>query len=328
MRANEFLAERLDYSAYIPVLHRLISDIFNQVVTDEYSHDAKSKVNTFFYELQELIDTKILTPLLKKNPIVIEQVPIRFITVSFKPTFTSDMGKMSMGSVSANVQRSLKKQYPDAPLPKGGTDTIAQYIKSHLDFTGEAEFNFDPETKNAIIRIDVRGSEVANYLFNSDNTAIATASLKTLTSNIAGKLFHEIKHFIQGTKVTKNFGFNAQVNKFYTGNPKKIDKNKHYATTKSGYWLNSNEMDSWAANAAAEINNIFGHDVDAINQYMNIASKGQTTSYNNVPVNTSLNHYYSQIFNPRYKVNTDRQTLWRKFIKDVYKDLQHYQGKK
>ena len=236
-----------------------------------------------------------------------------------------------MGSMSAMVQKSLRNRYPGHQLPKGGADTIAQYIRSHSDFTGEGEFSIDTDSKNAFIKIDIHGSEVANYLFNADNQLIADASLKTLGNNILGKLMHEIKHFIQNSKVSKNLGHNAQVNKFYTGDPAKLtpqQKNKKYTTTQSGYWLNADEMDAWAANVAAEIKNVFGNDTHAMNQYMNNASKNQITYHNNVPVNTSLNHYRNQIFNPKYRVNVDRNKLWHRFIKDVYKDLQLHGGSK
>ena len=324
MKVSEILKEDFDYSQYIPVLKKLITDTFYETLRDEDYDDPKSKVNAFFYSLQDKIDDHVMKPLLKANPIVINQVPIRFLTVSFKPSFDGQVGKMSLGSMSALTQKAMRQRYPGQPLPQAGAKTVAQYIKSHTDFTGEADFHFNSETKNALINIGIHGSEVANYLFNVDEQQIADASLKTLTSGITGKLFHEVKHFIQNTKVAKNMGYNAQVNKFFTGpaNATAQQKNKHYTNTKSGYWLNTDEMDAWAANAAAEISNAFGGDKPAMNQYMNNVSAGHTTTHNGVPVSTSMDHYRREIFNPRYNMNTDRQTVWRRFVKDVYKDLQ------
>ena len=322
MRANEFITERFSYQEYLPKLKRLISDTFYDVVGDEDNPDPVSKVNAFFYELQNRIDDDILAPLIKKNPLVINNVPIRHLTVSFRPKFTGQVGRLNIGSMSAKAQQHLNKYYPGVQRAAAGVDTTAKYIKSHVDFTGEAEYGIDQETKNAIININIHGTELANMLFQAENSAIATAALGSLTSGIIGKLFHEIKHFMQSTKVIGKFGYNAQVNKFYTGDPKKIDKNKHYEKTKSGYWLNTDEMDAWAANAAADINNVFGKDKQAIVDYMNATAQGQAYLHNGVPVNTTLNTYRSQIFNPRYQMNTDRQVVWRRFVKDVYKDLQ------
>ena len=100
--------------------------------------------------------------------------------------------------------------------------------------------------------------------------------------------------------------------------------NKHYATSDSGYWLNADEMDSWAANAASEINSIFGNDLASRNQYMQAVMSGQPFNYHGAPVDTTLNTYRTKIFDKRRKVNVDRNQLWRKFVKDVYKNVQMY----
>jgi hypothetical protein len=324
MRAKEFLSERFDYSGYIPILSRLVTDIFYATsAADEYDSPA-AKVNAFLYELQEEIDDKILTPLLKDNPIVDRGVQIRSLTISFKPTFDSAMGSLNMGKMSSSVQRTLRKQYPANPLPPAGPTTVAQFLKSHIDFTKEADFHVSPDARSAIINIGMRGSEIANYIFLAEDGAIATAGLKTLSSGIAGKLFHELKHFMQTTKVSKKVGTDVDVNRYYTGNPKTMNKVHHYNNTKSGYWLNSDELDSWAANAAAELHNVFGTDVQAMTDYLNATSIGQTINYNGVPVKTTMDSYYQQVFNPRYKMNTPRQDVWRKFVKNVYKDVQMY----
>jgi hypothetical protein len=225
----------------------------------------------------------------------------------------------------------LKTKYPKQNFA-ASSDTTANYIRSHTSFTGEAEFSYEADTRNGLIKMDVYGASIANYVFISDDTKVITASLDQLTNNIIGGIIHEIKHYIQSTKVAKNLGYNAQVNRFYTGDPKKLSdpqsgavlKNKKYSTTKGGYWLNADEMNSWSANAAAEINSIFGADKQAIAQYMNAVMAGKQFNYKNTPVDTSLNHYRKMIFDKRHHVNVDRDSLWRKFVKDVYKDVQMY----
>ena len=328
MKVTEILVERLDYSKYLPLLKRIIKNTYHSVNSDEDLYDAQSKVNQFFYDIQDDIDSQILKPLLKENPITINGNKVNHLLMSFNVTYDDAIGRMDIDALHQQVAGTLNAKYPNQQFAPS-SDVTARYLRSHSAFTGEAEFSYEEETHNGLIKMDVRGSSVANYVFLSDDSKVLTASLDQLTSNIIGGIIHEVKHYIQSSKVAKNLGYNAQVNRFYTGDPKKLSadanlKNKQYNTTKGGYWLNADEMNSWSANAAAEINSVFGNDEASILQYMNAVMSGKQFNYNGVPVETSLNHYRKMIFDKRHTVNVNRDTLWKKFVKDVYKDVQLY----
>lgn len=329
MRANEFLTERFDYSKYLPILRRIIRNTFQSINADEDFYDPKSKVNQFFYDLQDDIDSHILKPLLKENPITINGNKVNHLLMSFKVLYEGKpIGTPDVDALNTQVANTLQQKYSKQRF-EPDTNLTVSFIKSHTSFVGEATFGYEEETHNGIITMDVRGTMIANFAFMSDDTKIVTASLENLTNDIIGKLMHEIKHYIQSSKVVKNLGYNAQVNKFYTGDVKKLSdpqsgghyKNKLY-NTDTGYWLNADEINSWATNAAAEINNVFGNDVASKNQYMNAVMSGKPFSYNGAPVDTTLNTYRTKIFDKRRNVNVDRNQLWRKFIKDVYHDVQ------
>ncbi len=330
MRATEFITERFDYSKYLPILKRIIKNTFYSINADEDFYDPKSKVNQFFYDLQHDIDEQILKPLLKENPIVIDGHKVNHLIMSFKVKFEGgNIGTLNVDSLNQQVASTLQQKHPKQKF-EPSTDLTVSYLKSNTSFVGEATFGYEEDTNNGIINMDVRGSMVAVYAFASDDTKIVSASLDLMTNDIIGKLMHEIKHYIQSSKVAKNFGYNAQVNRFYTGDVKKLTnpqtgghyKNQLYDKSDSGYWLNANEMNSWATNAAAEINSVFGNDVAAKSQYMNAVMSGKPYSYRGAPVDTTLNTYRAKIFDKRRHVNVDRNTLWRKFIKDVYHDVQ------
>lgn len=328
MKVTEILLERLDYSKYLPILKRIIKNTFYSINSDEDLYDPQSKVNQFFYDLQDDIDSQILKPLLKENPITINGNKVNHLLMSFNVTYDEPIGRLNIDSLNQHVADTLSAKYPKQEF-KASSDITARYLRSHTSFTGEAEFSYEDATHNGLIKMDVRGSSVANYAFLSDDSKVLTASLEQLTNNIIGGIIHEVKHYIQSTNVAKNMGYNAQVNKFYTGDPKKLSadanlKNKQYNTTKGGYWLNADEMNSWSANAAAEINSVFGNDEASMLQYMNATMSNKPFSYNGVPVNTSLDHYRKMIFDKRHKINVNRDNLWRKFVKDVYKDIQMY----
>ena len=138
-------------------------------------------------------------------------------------------------------------------------------------------------------------------------------------------MMHEIRHFMQSTKVAANVGSDADLRKFYVGD--KTKTNKQLYKTKQGYYLNTDEMDSWAANIAGEIKNTFGNDRRGIDWYLNVVTRGKTARYNNLPVSTTLDHYKDIIINGKAELNVDRQELWKKLIKNVYKDLQFYKTK-
>lgn len=329
MRAIEFITERFDYSKYLPILRRIIKNTFHSINSDEDFYDAKSKVNQFFYDMEQDIDTMILKPLLKENPITINGKPVNHLLMSFRVKYEGEplSGTPDIDSLNNQVAAELGKKYSKQRF-EPSTDLTIRYLRSMTSFVGEAEFGYEEDTHNGLINMDVRGTQIANLAFMSDDSKIVTASLDHLTNDIIGKLMHEIKHYIQSTKVAKNMGYNAQVNRFYTGDKKKLAsgdyKNKHYATSDSGYWLNADEMDSWAANAASEINSIFGTDHASRNQYMQAVMSGQPFNYHGAPVDTTLNTYRTKIFDQRRKVNVDRNTLWKKFVKDVYKNVQMY----
>lgn len=331
MRANEFITERFDYSKYLPILRRIIKNTFHSINSDEDLYDPVSKVNQFFYDLQDDIDSHILAPLLKENPITIEGSKVNHLFMSFKVNFAEKVpagGRLDVNALNSQVANTLQQKYSKQRF-EPSTDLTVSFLKSMTSFVGEATFGYEEDTHNGLINMDVRGEMVANFAFMAEDSKIVTASLELLTNDIIGKLMHEIKHYIQSSKVAKNLGYHAQVNRFYTGDPKKLShpetgghyKNKMYDTD-TGYWLNADEMNSWATNAAAEINSVFGNDVNAKNQYMNAVMSGKPFNYNGAPVDTTLNTYRAKIFDKRRKVNVDRNTLWRKFIKDVYHDVQ------
>lgn len=333
MRANEFITERFDYSKYLPILRRIIKNTFHSINADEDLYDPASKVNQFFYDLQDDIDTHILKPLLKENPITINGNKVNHLLMSFRVNFEGGKpprpGTLDVDAVNQQVATTLQQKYSKNQFTPS-TDLTTSFLKTMTSFVGEATFGYEEDTHNGIINMDVRGSMIANFAFMSDDTKIVTTSLEVLTNDIIGKLMHEIKHYIQSSKVIKNMGYNAQVNRFYTGDPKKLShpktggdyKNQLYDKSDSGYWLNADEMNSWATNAAAEINNVFGNDTASKNQYMNAVMSGKPFTYNGAPVDTTLNTYRNKIFDKRRRVNVDRNTLWRKFIKDVYHDVQ------
>lgn len=324
MRATEILSERFDYQQYTGPLMRLVTDAYAQTREHGDIEDPKNMINDFLYELGEAIDEVILIPLLKSNPIVYEGVRIRSITVSFSPIFDKPMGAVKLGSISSEMQRYLRKTYPGNPLPTAGVPAITAYIKSHVNFTREARFRIDTDARSAIITIDIDGSQLANLMFLTQDPEIQKAALQTTSSGISGKLFHEIKHAMQSNKLAAKGKTDKEYNRFYTGNPKNMDKDHQYTQTKDGYWLNSEELDSWAANVASEIMNIFGEDTQGMVDYLNASSQGKTINYNGMPIDTTLAHYYREIFNPEYQMNTPRQEVWRKFIKNIYKDIQMY----
>lgn len=331
MRAKEFITERLDYSKYLPILKRIIKNTFYSVNSDEDLYDPESKVNQFFYDMQHDIDAQILKPLLKENPITIDGHKVKHLLMSFDVSYEGDIGRLNIPALNQHVVDQLQDKYPDKSF-KPSSDLTATFLRSHSAFTGEAQFSYEEETHNALINMEVRGTSVANYAFLSDDTKIITASLEQLTNNIIGGIIHEVKHYIQSTNVAANLGYNAQVNRFYTGDVDKLSdpeqsgdyKNDLYTNTEAGYWLNADEMNSWSANAAAEINSIFGNDRDAAQQYLNAMAGGQQFTYNGVPVETSMQKYHDMIFDNSIQMNTDRNQVWKKFVKDVYKDVQMY----
>jgi hypothetical protein len=339
MRAKEFITERLDYSDYLPVLKRIIKNTFYSINSDEDLYDPESKVNQFFYDIQHDIDAKVLAPLLKANPITItddegNKIKVRHLLMSFNVRFDEPMGSLDIDGLNAHAVEQLSATYPDKDF-KPSSETTAMFLRSYSALTGEAQFSYEEDTHNGLINMDVRGSSVANYVFLMEDTKIVTAGLDLLTNNIIGGIIHEVKHFIQSTSVIANFGYNADVNKYHTGDVDKLNDPENYPDYKSdlyaqgeeGYWLNADEMNSWSANAAAEINNIFGSDTESAKAYINAIAGGQEYVYNGVPVWTTLGHYYNTIFDDEVQVNTDRNNLWKKFIKDVYKDVQMYQAK-
>ena len=217
----------------------------------------------------------------------------------------------------------MRDRYKGFDRGAPGEANTAEYFKSNQDFTAEASYYVNATVKSALIEIEIHTAEVGSFLFANDNTALVTAALSTLTHNIIGKLFHELKHFMQDVKISGAGMGNKYVNKHYTGSPnaRARDKQRSYQTTTPGYWLNSKEMDAWAANIAAEISNIFGKDVAGMTNYLNAAAVGSTIVYKGVPVNTSMNSYHQILFDKRNKMNTDPNVVWQKFIKMIYKDL-------
>lgn len=324
MKASEILSERFDYSEYIPGLQKTISDLFYQVKATQGT--GAEKVAQFAQALEAAVSSQILDPIAKSTNMVYDSSPISTIQFNIEPVFKGAVGKINVGSTSAKVQRAIKADYPYIELPRAGIPTIAQYVKGNVSLVGKAHFKVHPKRQSAEIAMDINGTNVANYMFLMDDqiaSDIVQSALATFTNKFIGLLFHEVKHYMQLGKITQKPHLDAtkEYDRYYTGNPKTMDRAKQYKT-KSGYWLNSAEMDSWAANVASEIVNIFGTDTQAMVDYLNASSKGQTTIHQGLPVKTHLATYYKHIFNPRYKVNVPRDELWRKFIKNVYKDIQ------
>jgi hypothetical protein len=329
MKATEILSERFDYSGYIPALQKTIYDTFYQVKATEGT--GQEKVAQFAQALQAAVSAQVVDPIAKAGNMVYNGTPITSIQFTIEPVFKGAVGKINVGSTSAKVQRSVKADYPYIEMPRAGIPTIAQYVKGNVHLIGKAYFQVHPKQQSAEIAMDIDGTNVANYMFLMDDQIageIVQSALSTFTNKFIGQLFHEIKHYMQLGKIAQKPHLDAskEYDRYYTGNPKTMDRAKHYKN-KSGYWLNSAELDSWAANVASEIVNIFGTDTQAMVAYLNAAGKGQTTIHQGLPVKTHLATYYNHIFNPRYKVNTPRQDIWRKFVKNVYKDIQLYINK-
>lgn len=329
MRANEFLNERFDYSGYIAPVHALITNVFNQVKASDAT--AQDKVAQFAAGLQSAITTQVLEPLVQNDSIVYSGTPIHDIKFTINPVFKGAVGKINVGSTSAKVQRSIRADYPYIEMPRAGIPTIAQYVKGNVHLVGKAHFQVHPKQQSADVVMDIDGTNIANYMFLMDEQIagdIVQSALTTFSSKFIGQLFHELKHYMQLAKIAKqpHLDPSQEYDRYYTGNPKTMDRAKHYKN-KSGYWLNSAELDSWASNVAAEIVNIFGNDTQAMVDYLNASSTGKTTIHQGLPVKTHLATYYKHIFNPRYKMNTPRDEVWRKFVKNVYKDIQlHFKG--
>jgi hypothetical protein len=318
MRLKEILSERLDYSKEIGILRKIVISVFDNVNTEQ--DDPVAKATTFLYELQDKIDDQILSLILDKYPIILEDTEIKSLTVSFKPIAGPALRSPSVKQLAMNIRRGMN----DKDLDVSDAELLTQYINGRVSFTKEAEFFVYTEAKSALIRVETFVNKLANFLFIVQDPQINRVALSVFTNDLIGQIFHEVKHHVQTNKIADKFGYDKQVNRFYTGNPKTMRKNQKYEKTKSGYWLNSNEMDAWSTNIAAEIHNIFGSDQQAAVQYMIAVGQNKPFRHKGVSVNTHLAHYRDEIFNPRYKMNTDRTVLWQKLLKDVYKNLQMF----
>jgi hypothetical protein len=327
MRFTEVLTERLDYSAQVVKLTRMAADVYQETNNDYDNDDPVSKINAFLYGLEERIDQEILAPLLAEYPIIDNGVKIVSLTVSFKTIFGKPVKPISPERLALNVRTRMQDTLGYDLAGVSDTELLTQYINGHVHFTKEAEFYLYTKTKSALIRIDVFASKLASMLFLVKDPKFNQMAMRTFVNDLTAQLFHEVKHYLQANKVAGNLGSADkvdQVNKFYTGNPKSMRKTHKYNNTKVGYRLNANEMESWATNIASEIYNVFGEDQTAISRYMNAVSQGTTFSYKGVPVDTHLSFYHSEIFKPSYKLNTDRNVLWQKLLKDVYKNIQMF----
>jgi len=322
MNAQEIIInERFDYSPYIPVFKKEINNAIRSTV-GQRDLTPQGKVNDCFFNLSYTLEKSVLDPLLKANPLTVNNVKIRNLSISFKVTFPSPIGKNPV--TRADIQKFVSKKFPNSDL-SNAEYSIPQAIRSYIDFTKGAEFKIDDSAKNAYIKINIDGSRVYNYIFGNTDSESATASIAKLSNEILNMMMHEIRHFMQSTKVAANVGSDADLRKFYVGD--KTKTNKQLYKTKQGYYLNTDEMDSWAANIAGEIKNTFGNDQKGIDWYLNVVTRGKTARYNNLPVSTTLDHYKDLIINGKAELNVDRQELWKKLIKNVYKDLQFYKTK-
>ena len=324
MRAKEFITERFNYAEYIPAMHWIIQDTFDKVTqADEYD-DYEAKINDFFFQVENSVNQYILKPFLEANPITEDGVEIKTLTLSFAPTFKKPIGKINVAKTSAKIHKAIQNKFPGDGSFKPGIQGIAKYVKNHMDFTGECSYDIDTDAKAAMIEIPINGTEIGNFLFANEHSEIVTASLHSLKYKVTGMFMHELKHFLVNRKVTNKFGQDSQVNRFYVGDYKTMDKNEEYGKGGPAYWLNADELSSHAANIAAELYAVFGDNKNALMAYLNAVSGGSYISYDGMPVNSALKHYHHQIFTPTEKLNTDPKKVWRKLIKNVAGDLAMY----
>lgn len=292
MRVLDIINEGFQYKQYIPIITDIVNTSFQKAYKSK-NYNLEGKVNDFLYRISNQVDEKVLAPILAEYPLEIRKVPIKTLSLSFtKPV------------------------------------DLSESIES-IDFFPEAIFKFDAEVKQVYIEVEADYKLIGYYLFRQDKDL--TKSIKRLISNLIGILMHEVKHHVQKYKVSKRQGSYVRsdlLNKFYTGDPRSDEFNRHKEyQTPSGYFLNAYEIDAWATSIASDIANKFNNNVKAMNQYLNKASKGVATkAADGQPVRTTLDTYYDKLFNPKLKTNTDKNVIWRRIIKKVYKDLEQYQN--
>lgn len=294
MKVLDIINEGFQYKKYIPAITDIINNSFHKAYKSK-GYNLEGKVNDFLHRITVQIDEQVLAPILQEHPLEINSIPIKTLSLSFTKPYD-----------------------------------ISESIES-IDFFPEALFKFDADVKQVFIEVEADYKMIGYYLFKQDNPKDLTKSIKRITSNLVGILMHEVRHHVQKYKVSKKQGSHVQshlLNKFYTGDPRsdEFNKNKEYQTA-AGYFLNAFEIDAWAASIASDISNKFGNNVDVINQYLNNASKGvATNSADGQPIHTTLDSYYQKLFDPKTRTNTDKNIIWRRIIKKVYKDLQQHQN--
>lgn len=294
MKVLDIITEGFQYKQYIPIITDIVNTSFQKAYKSR-NYDLEGKVNDFLYRISNQVDEKVLIPILSEYPLEIRKIPIKTLSLSFTKPFD-----------------------------------LSESIES-IEFFPEAIFKFDAEVKQVYIEVEADYKLIEYYLFRQDNPKDLTKSIKRLISNLIGILMHEVKHHIQKYKVSKRQGSYVRsdlLNKFYTGDPGSDDfsRNKEYQTP-AGYFLNAFEIDAWATGIASDIANKFNNNVKAMNQYLNNASKGiATKTADGQLITTTLNTYHDKLFNPQLKTNTDKNVIWRRIIKKVYKNLEQFQN--
>jgi hypothetical protein len=294
MKVLDIIVESFEYKQYTPVIRKIVNDSFTAAYKEK-RYDLKGKINDFLNQISNKIDQQVLATILEEHPLVINDIPIATLSLSFETN----------------------------------TEQVSDPVES-VEFLPEASFRFDETAKQVYISLDANINAIAWYLFKAEDPKQLTKGLNRFESNLVGKLMHEVRHHVQKYKISQKQGSNVKshlLNKFYTGNPRsnQFNKNAEYQTD-AGYFLNAHEIDAWSADIANDISNQFGNNVKAMNQYLNNASKGIASHIAGKPVSTTLDSYYRTLFDPKTKTNTDKNTIWRRIIKKVYKDLQQHQN--
>ena len=298
MNVLEIITEAFEYKHYIPKIKKIVKDAFQSAVSE--GQGVKGQINLFLNEVSSRLDEEIMSDILQKYPMTIGTTSIRTLSVSFRPEY-------------------LRHEELPFYVSIAGDKAKPEWIRTNVLFLRDADFHAQYEAKQALINITVDMTALAKHMFQQDDPKSLTAAFEGFTNRLVGLMFHEVKHHVQRTK---SGGFN---NKFYTGDYRDPRNSTKQYKTKAGYWLNANEIDSWATTIASEIHNLYGNDMEKIKRYLNASAQGQQIPTSaGFPASTTLNHYHEVLFNKRTKTNTDKNEIWRRILKKVYKELAQF----
>ncbi len=298
MKVLEILSEAFEYKQYIPTIKKIVKEEFQSAIKE--GQGVKAQINLFLNQVSNRLDDEIMADILKKYPMSIGSTAIRTLSVSFRPEY-------------------LRQEELPYYLAVAGDKAKPEWIRTRILFLRDADFHAQLDSKQALINITTDMGALAKWMFQQDDPKSLTAAFDGFTTRLIGLVFHEVKHHVQRTK---SGGFN---NKFYTGDYRDPRNAQRQYKTKAGYWLNADEIDSWATTIASEIHNIYGNDMERIKSYLNASAQGkQMHTSAGLPASTTLNHYHDVLFNKRTRTNTDKTEIWRRILKKVYKELSQF----